>query len=113
MIARRFLERFTPMCRTLLTLALIFCTATGAVGAEDGDPELGKVVYDMHCSGCHGPGLRSPGTSFDLRELTAEERARFDTAVLDGKGMMPAWRGTVTEPDLTHLWAYIREYAHQ
>jgi mono/diheme cytochrome c family protein len=67
----------------------------------------------MHCSGCHGPGLRNPGTSFDLRELTAEERVRFDAAVLDGKGMMPAWRGTVTEPDLAHLWAYVREYAYQ
>ena len=67
----------------------------------------------MHCSGCHGARLRNTGTTFDLRELTEGERARFDIGVMDGKNMMPPWRGTVTDENLDQLWAYIRAYAYE
>jgi len=101
------------MCRKFLTALFLFCTAAGPAIAQESDADLGKAVYDMHCSGCHGTGLRNPGTSFDLKELTADDRARFDAGVLDGKNMMPPWRGTIAEAELDQLWAYIREYAYE
>lgn len=75
--------------------------------------DAGAAVYDMYCSTCHGQRLRSPGGSFDLRELTADDRERFNTSVLDGVRMMPAWRGTVSEEELDQLWAYVRAYAYE
>ena len=75
--------------------------------------DAGAAVYDMHCSGCHGQRLRNPTIGFDLRELKADERERFDVGVLDGKGMMPPWRGTLEQAELDQLWAYIRAYAYE
>jgi|SRR6266851_8047913 len=78
------------------------------------DPALidaGEQLYEEHCMGCHGEKLRSPGTTFDLRKLRSDDRARFDKFVMEGKGQMPPWRGTLDEPDLDRLWAYIRANA--
>jgi mono/diheme cytochrome c family protein len=84
-----------------------------AFAQDQAQIDVGAALYEMHCSGCHGARLRNPGTSFDLRELTEGERARFDAGVMDGKSMMPPWRGTVSEEGLDQLWAYIRAYAYE
>jgi cytochrome c6 len=73
--------------------------------------EAGEQLYEEHCMGCHGEKLRSPGTTVDLRKLRSDDRARFDKFVMEGKGQMPPWRGTLDEPDLDRLWAYIRANA--
>ena len=75
--------------------------------------QAGETLYGQHCAECHGPRLRNPGISFDLKELKADERPRFEKAVLDGKGQMPPWRGRLTPEHLDQLWAYIREYAYE
>jgi mono/diheme cytochrome c family protein len=54
----------------------------------------------------------NPGSAFDLRKLTAAERPRFETAVNDGKGQMPAWGGQFTPEEIDQLWAYIRSRAN-
>jgi mono/diheme cytochrome c family protein len=73
--------------------------------------EAGEALYDEHCSACHGEKLRSSGAVPDLRTLAADARPRFEEAVLDGRGQMPAWRGQLTEQELDQLWAYIRSRA--
>jgi quinohemoprotein ethanol dehydrogenase len=73
--------------------------------------EAGEQVYDEHCATCHGEKMRSTGAMPDLRELRADERPRFDKAVLEGRGQMPAWRGLIAEPELDQLWAYVRSRA--
>lgn len=73
----------------------------------------GEQIYAEKCSECHGPRLRNPGTSFDLKKLKADERARFEKSVLDGKGQMPPWRGALSEEQIGQIWAYIREYAYE
>ena len=55
--------------------------------------------------------LINPGTTFDLRRLGADERTRFDKAVTDGKGQMPAWGGVLSPEEFDQLWAYIRSKA--
>ena len=44
----------------------------------------------------------------DLRDLGANDRARFDTAVLEGRGQMPAWQGVLTPQEIDQLWTYVR-----
>lgn len=93
---------------------LLLLFGAHAVSAQDQAAlDAGAAVYENYCSGCHGPRLRNPGTSFDLRELTADERERFDAGVLDGKNMMPPWRGTISEEALDQLWTYVRSYAYE
>jgi mono/diheme cytochrome c family protein len=92
---------------------LLFLAAGVAVAQEEDPIDAGAAVYENNCSVCHGPRLRNPGGSFDLRALTEGERERFDIGVLDGKNMMPPWRGTISETELDQLWAYIRAYAYE
>ena len=74
--------------------------------------EAGAEVYATHCAECHGERLANPGSAFDLRKLGADERPRFDKAVTDGKGQMPAWGGQLTAEEFDQLWAYIRSRAN-
>ena len=73
--------------------------------------EAGEQLYEQHCAECHGEKLRSSGTIPDLRELSANDRDRFDMAVKEGKGQMPSWEGTLSAENLDQLWAYIRAHA--
>ncbi len=72
------------------------------------DPAEGADIYATNCAICHGDDLRNPGSSFDLKTLQKTERGRFNTSVMEGKGQMPPWRGTLAASDLDALWVYIR-----
>jgi len=96
-----------------VTAAAACALAIFAAGAAAQDAvEAGEQLYEEHCMGCHGEKLRNPGTTFDLRKLRADDRPRFDKLVMEGKGQMPPWRGTLSEADLDRLWAYIRAHAY-
>ena len=111
MVRRNELER--PMRPHIYLPLLLSFTAPAVLAQEQDAIDAGAAVYENNCSVCHGPRLRNPGGSFDLRALTADERQRFDIGVLDGKNMMPPWRGTISEQELDQLWAYIRAYAYE
>ena len=83
----------------------------GAIASAQDQVAGGAQLYEEHCMGCHGEKLKASGASFDLRKLTAEQRSRFDKFVLDGKGQMPPWRGTLGQAELDQLWAYVRAHA--
>ena len=101
------------MLRLSALIAVAALLTVGARAQAQTPAAAGAQIYLDQCSECHGPGLRNPGTSFDLKKLKAGERARFEKSVLDGKGQMPPWRGTLNEEQLGQLWAYIREYAYE
>jgi mono/diheme cytochrome c family protein len=90
-------------------LVAVSCVAASAQDAAQ--IEAGEMLYDEHCASCHGEKLRSSGAIPDLRELGAGDRPRFDQAVLNGKGQMPAWQGQLNEEEFNQLWAYIRSRA--
>ena len=88
-------------------------TVAPALAQDREQVEAGHQLYDVHCMSCHGERLQNPGSSFDLRALHPNEKARFDEAVLNGKGtQMPPWRGTFGEAEIGQLWAYVREHAY-
>lgn len=100
---------------TSLRLLVLGCAwvASAAASADDtspaaGDATRGARVYRQFCQHCHGLNLINPGTaSFDLRRLQADEYPRFSNSVMNGKGNMPPWKGTLKDGDLDSLWAYI------
>jgi mono/diheme cytochrome c family protein len=66
------------------------------------------ALYNSHCVRCHGAGLQNNGSTYDLRRLRPEDKARFVNSVLNGKGQMPPWRGALTEDEIDAIWSYIR-----
>ena len=75
--------------------------------------EAGENVYNNNCQVCHGDGLVSTGQFFDLRRLTANDRARFDNSVRNGKNQMPPWKGVLTDEEIDQVWSYIRANAYE
>src|SRR5262249_49583005 len=56
-------------------LAAYALAGGGAIASAQDQVEAGAQIYEEHCMGCHGEKLKAPGTSFDLRKLTAEQRS--------------------------------------
>jgi len=71
----------------------------------------GENVYNYNCQTCHGEQLESTGQVFDLRRLTANDHARFENSVRNGKNQMPPWKGILTDEQIDQLWYYIRANA--
>lgn len=93
--------------RTIVHLGLaLICFSAPPAAAQD--PALGEAVYEEHCSGCHGEKISNPSNIFDLKQLKADERPRFDRALRDGKGQMPSWEGVLSPEDAENVWAYIQ-----
>jgi quinohemoprotein ethanol dehydrogenase len=102
------------MKKTILTLLATGAVAIASVPAGAQNPEAieaGEQVYEEHCQSCHGEKLRSAGAIPDLRELGANDRAKFDEMVMNGRNQMPAWQGIVSPEALDQLWAYVRSRA--
>jgi mono/diheme cytochrome c family protein len=89
-------------------MTVVWAFALVAPALAEPDQAAGADIYAANCAICHGDELRNPGSSFDLKALKNTERARFDTSVMEGKGQMPPWRGTLDASDMEALWAYIR-----
>jgi len=88
--------------------------APDAASAQDrAKIEAGENVYNNNCQVCHGDRLVSTGQFFDLRRLTANDRARFDNSVRNGKNQMPPWKGVLTDEEIDQLWYYIRANAYE
>jgi mono/diheme cytochrome c family protein len=94
-----------------MAAVLLIVMASGAFAQDQAQSAAGAETYQTHCSACHGERLVSPGGIPDLRKLRAEDRARFDTTVADGKGQMPPWTGVLSEEEIGQIWAYIRSRA--
>lgn len=88
--------------------------AQDAASAQDkAKIEAGENVYNNNCQVCHGDRLVSTGQISDLRRLTANDRARFDNSVRNGKNQMPPWKGVLTDEEIDQVWHYIRANAYQ
>jgi mono/diheme cytochrome c family protein len=97
--------------RVVCILVGVLAAAPCAAAQDRAAIDAGAAVYAEHCAICHGERLINTGTAFDLRQLRADERPRFDKAMAEGKGQMPAWEGVLSEEEIGQVWAYIRSKA--
>jgi len=77
-------------------------------GPQDaGGPIDGQVVFRENCSGCHGSDGEG-GTGPELRGV-AERLSRDDllAVVREGRGVMPAWEGELTDEQITAVADYL------
>jgi mono/diheme cytochrome c family protein len=79
--------------------------------ADKAKIEAGETVYNTNCAICHGDNLRSSGQFPNLRRLTANDRAKFDTTVRNGRNQMPPWKDVLSDTEIDQIWHYIRANA--
>lgn len=84
--------------------------ASGLAAAQAASPEAieaGRKIYVSSCTRCHGINLVTNGIGFDLRTFPQNDKERFVRSVMNGKGAMPAWGGTLKPEQIDLLWTYI------
>jgi mono/diheme cytochrome c family protein len=85
--------------------------AQETAAADKAKIEAGETVYNTNCAICHGDNLRSSGQFPNLRRLTANDRAKFDTTVRNGRNQMPPWKDVLSDTEIDQIWHYIRANA--
>jgi len=95
----------------MAAIAVSLISAQPAMSQETEKIKAGEDLYNTYCSPCHGDGLINTGQTFDLRRLTANDRARFEHSVLNGKNQMPPWKGVLAGEQIDQLWLFIRAHA--
>ena len=74
-----------------------------------GDGTNGKTVYDSNCAGCHGADGKSGAAGPNVVEgaLTALTVSEMAQAVVDGKGVMPAF-SQLSNQEIADVIAYVK-----
>jgi cytochrome c6 len=93
----------------LASLLLLVCLVAPAAWAAD--PQKGGRLYTKNCKDCHGADgvAQMPGVPEFRR---GEGLLRSDDDLLqfirNGSGMMPAYRGLLSDRDILDVIAYLR-----
>lgn len=77
------------------------------------DPGVGGQLYSRHCTTCHGADGRGtmPGVpDFTRGEGLFQSNQALKKVIRDGKSVMPAFRGLLTDNEIKDLVAYLRTY---
>jgi quinohemoprotein ethanol dehydrogenase len=83
-------------------------TAGGAGAAPDA--EAGKEVFADNCSICHGATGKGGNGGPDLTTMPlAKEQAGAEKQVTNGGGGMPAFKGQLSEEEISNVAAYVVE----
>lgn len=75
------------------------------------DPRNGAKLYNSHCSNCHGSqgnGMMPGMPNFMRGEKLMQPDAALVAALEKGVGMMPAFRGLLTTPEMLDVISYLR-----
>jgi len=94
----------------ILTLAILIILPATLAAAD------GAAVYKAKCAMCHGAdggGMTPMGKSMKLRDLRSAEVQKQSDAELtkvtaDGKGKMPAYKGKLTDAEISAVVAHMR-----
>ncbi len=104
-------------------LAYAAAPSASAGSARSGGARAGEMIFAANCTGCHGAaGAGQPGIFPSLRAnpyVSGDPKRVIHTVKfgLTGKivakgaafdGQMPAWTGTLTDPQIADVITYIR-----
>jgi cytochrome c553 len=89
-------------------------TTTETTPAAQGDPVAGKQVFlgSAACGGCHT--LADAGSSGNVGPNLDDAKPTYDkvlTQVTNGGGVMPPFKGTLTEQQIADVAAYVSSVA--
>jgi len=83
-------------------------TPTETTPVPAGDAAAGKVAFTMNCGGCHT--LSDAGTSGTVGpnlDDAKPDAARVLDRVTNGQGVMPPFKGVLTDKQITDIAAYV------
>ena len=83
-------------------------------GATSGDAGAGKAVFTANCGSCHT--LKDAGTTGAVGPDLDQLKPSFDVVehqVENGGGVMPAFKGTLSDSDIANVAAYVSSVAGQ
>ena len=115
-IKARVLKKIAADLLALFALILIL-TSVGYSLDKKGNAQVGKVVFEKNCIGCHGKKGEGLGEMSKLPNFTNPKAMmdRSDQELFDkitnggGRGTgMPAWGPLLSEQDRWNLVSYIR-----
>jgi cytochrome c6 len=94
----------------ILTLSILIILPATLAAAD------GAAIYKAKCAMCHGAdgsGATPMGKSMKLRDLRSPEVQKQTDAELtkwtaDGKGKMPAYKGKLTDAEISAVVAHMR-----
>lgn len=96
---------------TLFLSALVVLAVTWTTPGAAADRQNGRVIYEMHCVGCHGEG----GNSIDPTVpsfVNGDGLFMMDSELLDrirkGNQTMPAFRGLLSDQEIRDVISYLR-----
>jgi mono/diheme cytochrome c family protein len=100
-----FMQRLPYRVTTTIASVMLSAAAAGAQDAMADKPtvEAGETVYNTCCAVCHGDGLMSTGQFPNLRRLTANDRAKFDTTVRNGRNQIPPWKDVLSNTEIDEV----------
>jgi len=102
-------KRFVGLC----ALFVVLSGALFAGQAQAADPNNGAKLYNMHCTGCHGPRGKGamPGMpDFSRGQSLLVADASLVTTLERGGGMMPAYRGLLSTQEMLDVIAHLRTF---
>lgn len=95
--------------RSLVFFLLLLATTVVMAG----DPMKGRSLYDNRCLGCHGvDGTPQVGAipNFKMGEGLMKSDQQLLTFVRNGKGVMPGFKGVLTDAEIRDVIAHIRTF---
>ena len=90
-------------------ICLMSILNTGLVGAAD--PNNGKEIYALNCQICHavdGQGTVAGAPNFKIDNNLIKPDIELFKHISSGKGMMPAFRGMLSEQDILDVISHLR-----
>ena len=98
------------LTRTICIFVFLFCTPLAAYA---GNPMVGAGLYSAHCVKCHGGNGRATmaGTpDLIVHQLISKSNHQLISTIKNGKGIMPAYQGLLTEQQLDDILAYLKTF---
>ena len=107
-------ESESTTTETTATTQTTETTTTETTPAAQGDPVAGKQVFlgSSACGGCHT--LADAGSSGNVGPNLDDAKPTYDkvvTQVTNGGGVMPPFKGTLTEQQIADVAAYVSSVA--
>ncbi len=102
--------------KTTLLVGLMIAMAL-TLPVSGADAEKGKEIYSNYCLSCHGEngdGLKNMGVDFSDPDFWTERTDEELREVIEnGKGTMPAWKGTLNSDDIDSVVMYLKSFSNE
>ena len=88
-----------------------------------GDPDVGRSIYGLYCTSCHGASGRGDGVMTRILLIKPADHTKAEAIdrisneellriVRDGEKSMPGWKGVLSDEEIRAVASYIRFLAH-